>query len=122
MNRMAATARKFFRKGCSARRKTGWVITMQTPTTERTEAIGSNLTEGALALIESVYERTKLKDPYELLPHVCSELEDRFPDNSMEYHLSQMHLQTTEDIVRTISCFFISKRLYPDKTYIRPSK
>lgn len=56
---------------------------MQTPATERVESIGSNLTEGALALIESVYDRTGLNDPYELLPHVCSELEDRFSDNSL---------------------------------------
>ena len=92
---------------------------MQTPLTERVEPIGSNLTEGALALIESVYERTGLDNPQELLPHVCSELEKRFSDNSLEYHLSQMHLQTTADIVRTISCFFISKRLYPDKNYLK---
>ena len=92
---------------------------MQTPLTARVEPIGSNLTEGALALIESVYERTGLNDPQELLPHVCSELEKRFSDNSLEYHLSQMHLQTTADIVRTISCFFISKRLYPDKNYLK---
>lgn len=90
---------------------------MQTPLSQKVEPAGSNLTEGALALIESVYERTGLNDPYELLPHVCSELEERFADNSLEYHLSQMHLQTTADIVRTISCFFISKRLYPDKSY-----
>lgn len=95
---------------------------MTMPLKEKTEPVGSNLTEGALALIESVYEKTHLEDPYELLPHVCDELMDRFADNSLEYHLTQMHLQTTEDIVRTISCFFISKRLYPEKVYKSPRK
>ena len=47
---------------------------------------------------------------------------DRFPDNSLEYHLSQMHLETTDDIVRTISCFFISRSLYPEKTYLSDSR
>lgn len=91
---------------------------MVTQSIEKTSQVGSNLTEGALALVESVYQRTNIDDPQALLPHVCSELMERFPDNSLEYHLSQMHLETTDAIVRTISCFFISKRLYPEKTYL----
>lgn len=89
---------------------------------EKTSQVGCNLTEGALALVESVYRLTNLNDPQELLPHVCEELMDRFPDNSLEYHLSQMHLETTDDIVRTISCFFISRSLYPEKTYLSDSR
>ena len=80
---------------------------------------GAKLTEGAMALIEEVAARTQLTDPQELLPYVCDELMDRFPDDSLEYHLSQMHLQTTDDIVRSISCFFISKQLFPSKSYLR---
>lgn len=94
------------------------MITMVTQKIEKVSPIGSNLTEGALALVESVYQRTNLNNPQDLLPHVCAELMDRFPDKSLEYHLTQMHLETTEDIVRTISCFFISKRLYPEKSYL----
>jgi len=91
---------------------------MVTQKIENMSPVGSNLTEGALALVESVYQRTNLNNPQELLPHVCAELMKRFPDNSLEYHLTQMHLETTDDIVRTISCFFISKRLYPEKSYL----
>lgn len=85
----------------------------------QSERLGSNLTEGAMALIERIVDRTKLTDPYQLLPYVCNELVDRFPDDMLEYHLSQMHLQTTDDIVRSITCFFISKELFPTKSYLR---
>jgi len=97
-------------------------FTMVAQKVEKTSQVGCNLTEGALALVESVYRRTNLNDPQELLPHVCAELMDRFPDNSLEYHLTQMHLETTDDIVRTISCFFISKSLYPEKSYLSDSR
>lgn len=83
----------------------------------RPEPQGPNLTEGAFALIESVVNRTNLTDPQELLPYVCDELMARFQNDALEYHLSQMHLQTTEDIVRSITCFFISKELFPAKKY-----
>lgn len=112
------------RKGYESRRRAGrpkcspGMITMVTPKVKKTNPVGSNLTEGALALVESVYQRTNLDTPQDLLPHVCAELMERFPDNSLEYHLTQMHLETTDDIVRTISCFFISKRLYPEKSYL----
>ena len=70
-----------------------------------------------MALIESVVERTNLHDPKELLPEVCDELVTRFGNNSLEYHLMQMKLQTTDAIIRAISCYFISKQLFPGKRY-----
>lgn len=97
------------------------VIKMETATNACVLDItsGTNLTEGAMALIERVVERTKLTDPHELLPKVCDELERKFSNDSLDYHLYQMRLQTTEDIVRAISCFFISKQLFPNKRYSR---
>lgn len=111
-------ARNSFKRRAGRPKPGPGIFTMATKNLEKTSPVGCNLTEGALALVESVYRRTNLNDPQQLLPHVCAELETRFPDNSLEYHLTQMHLETTEDIVRTISCFFISKRLYPEKSYL----
>lgn len=74
-----------------------------------------------MALIESVVDRTNLQDPKALLPEVCDELVNRFGDKSLEYHLSQMKLQTTDAIIRAISCYFISKKLFPDKRYGKES-
>ena len=57
------------------------------------------LTEGALALVEEIVERTKVTDEQQLIGMVCEELERRFSsgnskrDESYEYHLSQMHLR-----------------------------
>lgn len=65
--------------------------------------LGSNLTENAFSLIEDVVDRTKLTDPHELLPYVCDELMERYQDDSLEFHLKQMHLETTEDIVYSIT-------------------
>lgn len=78
----------------------------------------SDLTEGAMALIEKVVKETNLRDPYALLPHVCNELMQRYQYNFLEYHLRQMHLQTTEEIIRSITCFFISKTIFPTKSYL----
>ena len=86
--------------------------------TKNSQPTGPNLTEGAMVLIEGVVEKTRLTDPQELLPYVCDELMNRFPDDTLEYHCSQMHLQTTQDIVRSITCFFISKKLFPTKSYL----
>lgn len=94
------------------------------------ECTGIPLTEGALALVEEVVERTKVTDEKELVGIVCAELERRFSngkakkDEGYEYHLSQMHLETTSAVARTISCYFISKKMFPKisfrkSTYIR---
>ena len=91
----------------------------QYATTKTEELPGLKLTEGAMALIEEVVNRTHLTDPMELLPYVCEELENRFaPSDTLEYHLSQMHLETTKAVVRSITCFFISKKMFPNKTYL----
>ena len=91
---------------------------METINVETNQTTGSGLTEGAMALIEGVVQKTNLTDPKELLPYVCDELMESFPRYSLQYHLSQMHLETTEDVVRSITCFFISKRLFPTKSYL----
>lgn len=81
------------------------------------------LTTGALAVIESVVNRTKITDPKKLVPEVCEELVNRYGssankgDKKLDYHLKQMRLSTTRDISRAIDCFFIAKRLFPGKCY-----
>lgn len=93
------------------------------PTQVLSECTGIALTEGALALIEEVVERTKVTDEKQLIGIVCEELERRFSsgnekrDDGYEYHLSQMHLETTSDVARTISCYFISKKMFPKITF-----
>lgn len=82
-----------------------------------------SLTTGALAVIESVVNRTKITDPQKLVPEVCEELVNRYGssakkgDRKLDYHLKQMRLSTTRDIARAIDCFFIAKQLFPGKCY-----
>lgn len=82
-----------------------------------------SLTTGALAVIESVVNRTKITDPKKLVPEVCEELVNRYGssakkgDRKLDYHLKQMRLSTTRDIARAIDCFFIAKKLFPGKCY-----
>lgn len=45
-----------------------------------------------------------------------------YADKRVEYHLSQMHLETTNEVKRTICCYLISRKIFPEKSYIRKSK
>lgn len=75
-----------------------------------------------MALIEHVVEKTGETNPDKLVELVCDELMDRYPNDSLEYHLAQMHLSTTSEVKRTIRCYLISKKFLPGKSYIRKSK
>ena len=82
----------------------------------------NNLTEGSMALVEYVVNRTGETDPDILIDRVCEELMDRYQNDTLEYHLSQMHLETTNEVKRTICCYLISRKIFPEKSYIRKSK
>lgn len=73
-----------------------------------------NITQGAMALIEGVVERTKITDPQKLVPEVCEELVTRYGNGEkrLAYHLKQMQLTTTAEVRRAIDCFFIYQRLF----------
>ena len=84
--------------------------------TTSTRIAQTRLSEGAMALVGSVVDRTQITDPDKLLPEVCIELERRFgngeSDAAMNYHLDQMNMRTTKEIRRIIDCYFISKNLF----------
>jgi len=86
------------------------------------------ITQGAMALIESVVNRTNITDPQKLVPEVCEELVNRYggksgkEDKRLAYHLAQMHMTTTMEVRRAIECFFISKQLFPKMSYCSARK
>jgi len=82
----------------------------------------NNLTEGSMALIEHVVKKTGETNPDRLLGLVCDELVERYPNDALEYHLDQMHLNTTGEVKRMIRCYLISRKVFPEKSYIRKSK
>lgn len=82
----------------------------------------NNLTEGTMALIEYVVNKTGETDPDILLELVCDELVNRYQSDALEYHLAQMHLETTGEVKRAIGCYLIAKEVFPEKSYIRKSK
>lgn len=92
------------------------------------ENVNYTITQGAMALIESVVNRTGITDPQDLVPEVCEELINRYGSNpgkgdkKLSYHLAQMHLTTTKEVRRAIECFFISKQLFPKVSYCSPKK
>ena len=89
-------------------------------TTASNQVESTRLTEGALALVGSVVNRTHITDPDELLPEVCDELERRFGcgdnDAAMNYHLSQMNMRTTREVRRIIECYFISQKMFSKRS------
>lgn len=78
-----------------------------------------NVTEGAMRIVEEVVSKTDNHDRSFLLAKVCDELEERYAGDSLEYHLSQMHIDTTSDILHAIDMFFVMKEMFPDSTFMR---
>lgn len=75
-----------------------------------------------MALIEYVVNETGETDPDKLLELVCEELVNRYQCDTLEYHLAQMHLETTSEVKRTIGCYLIAREVFPGKSFIRKSK
>lgn len=81
--------------------------------------VRENVTEGALRIIETIIKRENSHDRRFLLEKVCEELEAKYVGESLEYHLSQMNINTTTDILHAIDIFFVMEKMFPDTTFLR---
>lgn len=92
-------------------------MTMDTDTV----VVRDNVSDGAMRIVEEVVKRTNNRDRSFLLTAICAELESRFVGDSLEYHLSQMHIGGTSDILHAIDLYFVMERLFPGTSFIRQS-
>ena len=72
-----------------------------------------NVTEGAMKIVGEVVKKANTHDRSILLERICDELEERYPGESLEYHLSQMHISSTADIAYAIDMFFVMDKIFP---------
>lgn len=80
------------------------------------------ITDGIMRMIEQVKKKLNSSDRLEILSLVCHEMEIRYPGNSLEYHLSQMGIRTTNDILDAIDIYLIMIELEPDTTFEKRTK
>lgn len=80
------------------------------------------ITDGAMRLVEEVVKKYNTKDRYEILEHVCQEVSERYPGDSLEYHLNQMKMSTTKDILYIIDIYLIMVEVEPKTTFIRKKR
>lgn len=66
-----------------------------------------NVSEGALRLVGEAVRLVGITDRIKLLDTVCSILEKKFQGKTLEYHLRQMNLCTTKDILYAIDIYKI---------------
>ena len=79
----------------------------------------SLITDGAIRLVEEMSKKYRTKDRIEILHHVCAEVEKRYPGSSLEYHLNQMRIPTTKDILDVIDVYIILTEIDPTATFAR---
>lgn len=83
------------------------------------ENFSSLITDGAMRLVEEMAKKHNTKDRHEILGYVCAEMERRYPGNSLEYHLDQMNIESTGDILDIIDVYLILVGLDPSVTFVR---
>lgn len=86
---------------------------------ENADALDGMITDGAMRLVEETIDKYKTKNRYEILQHLCDDMEKKYPGESLEYHLSQMKMRTTSEILDIIDIFLIMIELDPDTTFKR---
>ena len=84
-----------------------------------TVVVRDNVSDGAMRIVEEVVKRTNNRDRSFLLTAICEELETRFVGESLEYHLSQMHISGTSDILHAIDLYFVMEKLFPGTSFAR---
>lgn len=72
------------------------------------------ITDGAMRIVREVVLRTHTTDRFQLLSAICEDLEGRYAGETFDYHVAQMNLKTTADILRAIDVYFIMKEFYPE--------
>lgn len=77
----------------------------------------SLITDGAFKLVESVYKKNQTKDRNKLLIAVCEEVERRYTGDTLEYHLNQMKMNTTNEILNVIDTYLVMISIDPDLAF-----
>lgn len=80
------------------------------------------ITDGALRLVEEAAKKTNTKDRYALLDYICADMEKRYPGDSLEYHLSQMRIATTKDILEIIDLYLVMVEFEPGTTFTKHTR
>jgi len=78
---------------------------LESLTTEQMQC--RNVSEGALRLVGEAMRTVGSSDRIRLLDTICDELEKKFQGKTLEYHLKQMNLCTTKDILYAIDIYKI---------------
>lgn len=63
------------------------------------------ISEGVMPLIHEIAQQIHSEDQSDLLEAVCERLESKFHGESLDYHLRQMNLCTTGDILYAINLY-----------------
>ena len=71
------------------------------------EQLCPNVSEGALRLVGEAARAVGSVDRIKLLDAICDVLENKFHGKTLEYHLKQMNLRTTKDILYAIDIYKI---------------
>lgn len=79
----------------------------------------SLITDGAMRLVEEMAKKHNTKDRHRILCYVCEEMERRYPGSSLEYHLNQMKIKTTRDILDVIDVYLVLMETDPSISFIR---
>lgn len=77
----------------------------------------SIITDGAFRLIESIYKKNPTRDRNKLLLAVCEEVEHRYIGDTLEYHLNQMKMNTTNEILNVIDTYLVMISIEPDLAF-----
>lgn len=80
------------------------------------------ITDGAMRLVEETVKKCKTKDRYKILECLCKDMEEKYPGDSLEYHLSQMKMRTTSEILDIIDIYLIMIELDPETTFKRRTR
>lgn len=83
------------------------------------ENFSSLITDGAMRLVEAMAKKHNTKDRHEILGYVCAEMERRYSGSSLEYHLDQMKIESTGDILDIIDVYLILVAADPSITFMR---
>lgn len=65
----------------------------------------TTISNGAISMIEEVAGKAATMDRMDILEAVCEDLQARFSGDSLEYHLCQMNISTTSDLLYAIDLY-----------------
>ena len=81
---------------------------------------GSDVTDTALFVIDSVVQKYKITDRFDIMSAVCDAVRSKYGEGDrLELHLRRMHLLTTKDVLYAIDIYSTLKQLYPDIVFGR---